>query len=366
MKVIIVGGGVMGLSIAWELRRDRTIDVVVLEKSIPGAEASSAAAGMLAPQFECDKPGPMLDLCLLSRMQWPKFARELEEQSQVPVHYLPSGGLQIAFTDDENAALQQKVDWHVAINLRSEHVSGAALRELEPALNSDAISAAHFPDDHQVQPRALVRALAVAAQRSGAEFRSGSVRGLLERNGKVFGVDLDGERLEGDLVILAAGAWSGLVSGAQVDPARVKPVRGQMLELQLRAPRFTRILKSASGYLVPRADGAVIAGSTMEMAGFDKNVTVEGLTKLLRASTQLVPSLGSAPVTSHWAGLRPWTDDQLPFLGEGPRPGLLLATGHFRNGILLAPITARVLGQLVRGEKTTLDLRPYRYARPSP
>lgn len=366
MKVIITGGGIMGLSIARELRRDRSIEVVVLEKSVPGAEASSAAAGMLAPQFECDKPGPMMDLALLSRMAWPKFARELEEVSQVPVHYLPSGGLQVAFTDDEHAALQAKADWHQAVNLRAEVLSGAALRELEPALNEAAIAAAHFPDDHQVQPRALMRALAVAAQRSGVEFRSGMVRGLLERNGEVHGVDLDGERLEGDLVILAAGAWSGLVSGAQVDPARVKPVRGQMLELQLRAPRFTRLLKSAQGYLVPRADGTIVAGSTMEMVGFDKNVTVDGLAKLLRASTQLVPSLGAAPVTSQWAGLRPWTDDQLPFLGEGPRPGLLLATGHFRNGILLAPITARLLGQLVRGEKTTLDLRPFRYARPSP
>lgn len=366
MKVIIVGGGLMGLSIAHELRRDRALEVVVLEKSVPGAEASSAAAGMLAPQFECDKPGPMLDLALLSRMAWPRFARELEEASQVPVHYLPSGALQVAFTDDEHAALQAKVDWHHAVNLRSELLTGAALRELEPALNEAAVAAAHYPDDHQVQPRALIRALAVATQRAGVEFRSGTVRGLLERNDKVFGVDLDGERLEGDLVILAAGAWSGLVSGAQVDAARIKPVRGQMLELQLRAPRFTRILKSAGGYLVPRADGAVVAGSTMEMVGFDKNVTVDGLARVLRATTQLVPSLGAAPVTSQWAGLRPWTDDQLPFLGDGPRPGLLLATGHFRNGILLAPITARLIGQLVRGEKTTLDLRPFRYTRPSP
>lgn len=366
MKVIIIGGRLMGLSIAYELRRDRALQVVVLEKSVPGAEASSAAAGMLAPQFECDKPGPLLDLALLSFAAWPAYARELEEASQVPVHHLASGGLQVAFNDDEPAALKAKVDWHRAANLRSELVTGAALRELEPALNEAALAAAYYPDLHQVQPRALLRALAVATERAGVEFRSGTVRGLLERNDKVFGVELDGERLEGDLVILAAGAWSGLVAGAQVDTARIKPVRGQMLEMQLRAPRFTRILKSAGGYLVPRADGAVIAGSTMEMAGFDKNVTVEGLSKMLRASTQLVPSLGSAPVTSQWAGLRPWTDDQLPFLGEGPRPGLLLATGHFRNGILLAPITARLLGQSVRGEKPPLDLRAFRYARPSP
>jgi glycine oxidase len=179
-------------------------------------------------------------------------------------------------------------------------------------------------------------------------------------------VDLEGERLEADLVVLAAGAWSGLVSGAEIDPARVKPVRGQMVELQLRAPAFKRLLKSAKGYVVPRADGSVLVGSTMEMVGFDKNVTAQGLHALLGAAMQLVPALGKASFTSSWAGLRPWTDDQLPFIGEGPRPGLLLATGHFRNGILLAPITARLVGQLVRGEKATVDLRPFRYRRNSP
>ena len=139
----------------------------------------------------------------------------------------------------------------------------------------------------------------------------------------------------------AGRAWSGLVEGAHLDPARVKPVRGQMMELQLRAPLFTRLLKSANGYVVPRADGSVLVGSTMEMVGFDKNVTAEGLSKLLAAAIQLTPQLASAPVTSTCAGLRPWTSDQLPFLGEGAKAGLLLATGHFRNGILLAPITAR-------------------------
>ncbi|PZR17692.1 MAG: glycine oxidase ThiO [Archangium gephyra] len=356
----------MGLSIGVELRRDPSVEVVVLEKSIPGAEASSAAAGMLAPQFESEKPGPMLDLCLLSRAAWPKFARMLEEQSNVPVHYLPSGGLQVAFTDDEVHALQAKIDWQSALGLRATLLSAQELRSLEPAINHEALAAADFPDDHQVDPRRLMRALQVAASRSGVAFRTGTVRGLVEKDGKIIGVDVDGEQLHSDVVVLAAGAWSGLVSGAQVDPSRVKPVRGQMLELQVRAPTFSRLLKGASGYLVPRSDGAIIAGSTMEMAGYEKNVTVEGLAKLLRATQELVPSLASAPITQTWAGLRPWTDDQLPFLGEGPKPGLLLATGHFRNGILLAPITARLIGQLVRREKPTLDLRAFRYARNSP
>lgn len=365
MKVIIIGGGIMGMSIALELRKSNDFDVTVLEKSIPGAEASSAAAGMLAPQFEAPGPGPMLELGLLSRMAWPKWAAELEERSGVDVGYLPSGGLQVAFTDDEVHALDAKVAWQKAQGLRAELITDAALRELEPALSPKALAASDFPDDHQVDPRKLMRALAVAATRAGVSFRAGTVRSLLEKTGEVTGVDVDGEKLESELVVLAAGAWSGLVAGAEVDPARVKPVRGQMVELQLRAPIFRRLLKSAAGYVVPRADGSVLVGSTMEMVGFDKNVTAEGLSKLLSAAIELAPQLACASVTSTWAGLRPWTDDQLPFLGEGPKAGLLLATGHFRNGILLAPITARLLGQLVRREKPTVDLRPFRYRRPA-
>ncbi len=363
MKVIIVGGGIMGLSIAHELRQDRLTAVVVLEKSIPGAEASSAAAGMLAPHFECDTPGPMMNLCMLSGAHWNGFARSLEDFARVPVHYVRSGGLQVAFTEDEAAALRQKLDRHGAANLRGEYVTGAALRELEPELSNAALAAAYFPDDHQVQPRALLNALAVAASKAGVIFKTGTVRGLVERNGKARGVDVGGERIEGDVVILAAGAWSALLAGAGIDDARIKPVRGQMLELKLRAPRFTRMLKSPRGYVVPRNDGTVVAGSTMEFVGFDKQVTAEGLLKLLHASVELVPSLGGAPVTATWAGLRPWTGDQLPFIGEGPLPGLLLATGHFRNGILLAPITTHLIGQLVRGQPPSIDLRPFRYQR---
>ncbi len=365
MNVIIVGGGIMGISIALELRKSNDLDVTVLEKSIPGAEASSAAAGMLAPQFEAQGPGPLLELGLLSRMAWPKWAADLQERSGVEVGYLPCGGLQVAFTDDEVHALDAKVAWQKAHGLRAELVTDAALRELEPALSPRALAASDFPDDHQVNPRKLMRALAVAATRAGVKFRAGTVRSLLEKEGTVTGVDLDGEKLEASLVVLAAGAWSGLVAGAEIDPARVKPVRGQMMELQLRAPIFRRLLKSASGYVVPRADGSVLVGSTMEMVGFDKNVTAEGLSKLLAAAIQLTPQLAAAPVTSTWAGLRPWTDDQLPFLGEGPKAGLLLATGHFRNGILLAPITARLVGQVVRRERTTVDLKPFRYRRPA-
>jgi glycine oxidase len=356
--VVIVGGGIMGLSIALELRKRAELEVVVLEKSIPGAEASSAAAGMLAPQFEAEGPGPMLELALLSRMAWPKWVAELQEQSGVDCAYLPSGGLQVAFTDDEVHALDARLAWQSAHGLRGELLEPAALQQLEPAISRRALAALYFPDDHQVDPKKLLPALAVAATRAGVQFRSGTVRSIGAGQ-----VDLDGERPPADRIVLAAGAWSGLVTGAEVDPARVRPMRGQLVELHTRAPLVTRLLKSADGYVVPRADGRVLAGSTMEMVGFDKNVTAAGVKKVLDAAIALVPELERAALTQSWAGLRPWTDDQLPFIGEGPSPGLLLATGHFRNGILLAPITARLVGQLVRGERTTVDLKPFRYHR---
>ena len=358
MKIIIIGGGIMGLSIALELKKT-TAEVVVLERSVPGAEASSAAAGMLAPQLE-DASGPMLELGLLSRMAWPKFAADLEQRSQVSVDYATSGGFAVAFTDAEVHALEARVAGQQAFSLRSELLTGDEARKREPRLSPQVLAVADAPDEHQVDPRKLMRALAVAATKAGVVFKNGTVRALLERGGAVTGVDVDGEHLKADLVVLAAGAWSGLVSGAGVDPARVKPVRGQMVELQLRAPIFTRLLKGSGGYVVPRSDGRVIAGSTMEMVGFDKNVTAGGLARVLNGAVQLVPALAEAAVIGHWSGLRPWTPT-VPFLGPSGKQGLLLATGHARNGILLAPITARVIGQVVRGERPVIDLQPFRY-----
>jgi glycine oxidase len=358
----VIGGGIMGSSIALELARSG-LAVTVLERSIPGAEASTAAAGMLAPQLEASAPGPFLDLCLRSRTLYPAWVERLQAESKVAVDYLDSGALQVAFTDDEVHALDATVAWQQASGLRAELLSGADARALEPSLSPGALAAARFADDHQVDPRKLMRALLVAATQAGVAFRSGYVRGLLEANGAATGVDLDGDRLEADAVVLAAGSWSGLVAGAKIDTRVLRPARGQMAEFQLRAPITQRILKGAKGYVVPRADGRVICGSTMELVGFDKNVTAAGVQAILGAALRLVPALANAALTSTWAGLRPWTEDALPILGEGPLKRLFLATGHFRNGILLAPITARLTGELVRGDKPTVDPRPFGFQR---
>lgn len=361
--VVIVGGGVMGCSVALRLRQAGA-RVTVLERSIPGAEASSAAGGILAPQMESHGPGPFLELCLRSRAMYPALAAELRELTGVDIQYVPSGLLRAGFDEADAHALEATATWQQGLGLRVELLDGAQARALEPELSERVVAAAHFPDDHQVDNRQLVRALSMAAARAGATFRTGYVRGVLREGERAVGVDLDGEPLRAGAVVVAAGSWSGLVQGASLDPRLVRPARGQMVQLMTRLPLLRHVVFGPQGYLVPRTDGRVLCGSTMEFVGFEKQVTAEGLARILGMALALVPALGRAPVDSTWAGLRPWTADGLPILGRGPLEGLFVATGHFRNGILLTPVTARIVTQLVLGEDPQVDLKPYRWDRP--
>lgn len=365
MDVLIIGGGVMGCSIGLRLAQAGT-SVTVLERSIPGAEASSAAGGILAPQQESEGPGPFLDLCLRSRGLYPAFARELLELSGIDIAYRECGLLHAAFSEDEVPKLEATAAWQKAVGLRAELLSGDEARKLEPNLSPRAVAALHLPDDHQVDNRSLTRALSMAAAKVGVRFRSGYVRGVVQEGARCVGVDLDGDTLRADAVVVAAGSWSGLVQGAKIDPRLVRPARGQMVQLQTRLPLLQRVVFSGKGYVIPRADGRVIAGSTMELVGFEKQVTAEGLQRILALAIELCPLLAQAPVQEFWAGLRPYTEDHLPILGKGPLENLFLATGHFRNGILLTPITARLIAQLVMGERPSVDLRPFRYDRFAP
>jgi len=362
IDVVIVGAGVMGCGIALRLRQAGA-RVTVLERSIPGAEASSAAGGILAPQQESEGPGPFLELCLRSRALYPDFAAELLALTGVNVDYLPSGLLHLAFDEAGAQRLKATVDWQRARGLRAELLGRTEVHQLEPQLAPSVLAAAHYPDDHQVDNRLLTRALTMAAAKVGVTFRTGYVRGVVAHNGRAVGVDLDGETLRADAVVIAAGSWSGLVQGITLDPRVVRPARGQMVQLQTRLPLFSHVVFSDKGYLIPRTDGRVIAGSTLEFAGFEKHVTAEGLHRILSLAMELCPALGPAPVQETWAGFRPYTDDHLPILGAGPLPGLFLATGHFRNGILLAPVTAKLVAEVVLGRSPSVDLTPFRFDR---
>jgi glycine oxidase len=364
VDVAIIGGGIMGSAIALRLAQ-RGVGVTVIERGIPGAEASSAAAGILGPQMEADGPGPLLELGLRSRALYPALAVELREATGIDVGYDRSGVLAVALDEAGEAELAARRSWQLARGLPALALSGAEARGREPALGPDVRAALAFPEDGQVNARELARAFSQAAAAAGARFLTGRyVRRVSVAGGTATGVELDGDTLAAGTVVVAAGSWSGLVEGAGVPATVVRPARGQLVSIETRPPLFRHVVSvHGRGYLVPRRDGTVLAGSTVEMAGFKKQVTVGGLGAILTLARTLVPALAEAPVTASWSNFRPYTEDHLPVLGGTPVRGLVLATGHFRNGILLAPITAEAIAELVATGRSSLDLAPFSVAR---
>jgi len=357
--VAVIGGGIMGCAVALRLAQ-RGIGVTVIERGIPGAEASSAAAGILGPQMEAEGPGPLLELGLRSRALYPALAAELRDLTGIDVGYDRSGVLMVAFDEGGEAALSARRAWQLARGLRVDSLSGDAVRAREPALGPAVRAALTFTDDAQVVARELVRAFSQAAAVAGVRFLTGRyVRRVVVEEGAAVGVELDGEKLAAGTVVVAAGSWSGLVEGAGVPAAVVRPARGQLVAIETRPPLFRHVVAAPGGYLVPRRDGTVIAGSTVEMVGFRKEVTVGGLAAILGLARTVFPALAEAPVVATWSNFRPFTEDHLPVLGATAVRGLVLATGHFRNGILLAPITAQAIAELVATGKAPFDLSPF-------
>ena len=357
--VAVIGGGIMGCAVALRLAQ-RGIGVTVIERGIPGAEASSAAAGILGPQMEAEGPGPLLELGLKSRALYPALAAELRDLTGIDVGYDRSGVLMVAFDEAGEAALSSRRAWQLARGLRVDSLPGDAVRAREPGLSPAVRAALSFTDDAQVVARDLARAFSQAAAVAGARFLTGRyVRRVMVDNGAAVGVELDGETLPAGVVVVAAGSWSGLVEGAGVPPAVVRPARGQLVSIETRPPLFRHVVAAPGGYLVPRRDGTVLAGSTVEMAGFRKEVTVGGLASILTLAKTVFPALADAPVTASWSNFRPFTEDHLPVLGSTAVRGLVLATGHFRNGILLAPITAHSIAELIASGKAPVDLAPF-------
>ena len=357
---LVVGGGAIGCAIALRLAQ-RGFAPLVIERGVPGAEASSAAAGILAPQKEAEGPGALLDLGLRSRALYPALVDELRATTGVDVGYRESGLLSCGGIDEE-PGLIARAAWQETLGLRARLLSLEEARRIEPALGP-CTSALLLPDEAQIDPPKLVYALQLAAARAGAEFISAEVRRICHDGQRVEGVALAGETIESPIVVVAAGAWSALVDGAALPAGAVRPVRGQMVELAAPSELVSRILFAPGGYLVPRSDGRIAVGSTSEEVGFRKEVTVAGLASLLALAQRMVPALAGAPVRRFWAGFRPATDDLLPLLGPTLIRGLHLATGHFRNGILLAPITAEAVVAAIAGERPPIDLAPFSVAR---
>lgn len=350
MKVAIIGGGVMGCTSALVLA-ERGADVVVLERAVPGAEASSAAAGILGAQVELHGRDDEAGAFVRARDGWKAWAETLRAMSGIDVGHRVSGVLRVARADAERAVLAREADWQKGLGLRASLLDAAGAREIEPELARDVVAAVHFPDDAQVDPPALLRALVTSiAHSTRITVRAGTtVQKLLVEHDVCVGVVLDEGTVRSDAVVLAAGSWSSLVPGVPESVPVVRPVRGQMVLLEERPPRVRSIVFGAGSYVVPRGDGRVLCGSTMEQAGYRKEVTAAGVHAILDGALACVPSLGGAQLASTWSNFRPHVEGRGALVGASPLPGLFLATGHHRNGILLSKVTADALGQIVVG-----------------
>jgi glycine oxidase len=350
VDVAVVGGGVIGLAAAWRARQ-RGLEVAVLDRGAFGQGASRAAAGMLAPVAEADlQERELLHINLESARRWPAFAEELRDVTGVDVGYRACGTLLVARDRDEAEHVEREREVRERLGLRVERMLGSAARRLEPALAPSLRLAVALPDDHAVEPLRVVAALAEACRRAGVELRTG-----------VEVEDLGA--LPAERVVVAAGAWSGTLGGERAG-IPVRPVKGQ--SLRLRDPSgpglCDRVLRFEGGYLVPRGDGRYYLGATVEERGFDDAVTALGVYELLREASEILPGVLELEIEEALTGFRPGTPDNAPVIGADPRDARVVwATGHYRNGILLCPVTADLVAGELSGEATDHALRPDRF-----
>jgi glycine oxidase len=355
---IILGGGIVGVLSALRLRQ-RGLDVVVIERARPGAEASGAAAGILAPQSETHAPGPLFELMRASLRLYPALVEELAATG-VDVGFRDRGTLALAFDEDEAERLRARAAWQREAGLAVETLASGDVRALEPAL-APCTFALRFPDERQVEAPNLMAAVALAASHAGVRLVTGDALRVLHDGARVRGVEVVGRTYEAAHVVVACGAWSstsGLGGDALAERA-VYPLRGQLLELDTRPPLLEHLVFADGGYLVPRSDGRVVVGSTEEDAGFQKEVTCAGLERLCVRARRVCPALAERPITRSWSGLRPASRDGLPLLGTSELAGLHVAAGHYRNGILLGPITAEIVAALVTSAPPPVDVRAF-------
>ena len=349
-RVAVIGGGVIGLSIGWRLAL-AGCPVDVFDAGTAGRGASWAAAGMLAASLEAEpQEEALLELTRASLAEWPAFARELEAAAGVPVGYRDEGTIAVAATRDEAERLRFNYDFQRSLGLALQWQSGPAVREREPSLSPNIVAGVFCAGDHQVDNRQVVIALKAALARAGARLHEDRPAVLVTENARARGVRAGDELWLADMVVLAAGAWSAEIAGL---PAAlrlpVRPVKGQMLMMQMPAdrPLLRHVVWAAKAYLVPRQDGRLLVGATVEERGFDTAVTAGGLYALLDAAWRTLPAIEELPVLETWAGSRPGSRDDAPILGLCGVDGLVLATGHYRNGILLTPVTASAIAELV-------------------
>jgi len=364
IDTLIIGGGIIGCSLARELAAAGT-RVIVVERNALGQEASWAAAGMLSPSAEAEKGSPIFNLCRASLLAYRPLVEGLRAETGLDPQYRTDGSLLVFFDEQERQQMLPSMEWQRSRGIPVEELSSTELRQREPQL-AELPGAFALPEDHQIDNRLLMHALIQSCRRRGVEFLLGKAVHEVAGNGRrVSGVVLDdGTPVAASRVVNTAGAWAAAIAVAGLTAVPIRPVKGHIIALESAAGTLRHVIRSHRGYLVPKQGGRILVGSTMEEAGFDKTPRLGPVTGLLQAAQQLCPALEKSAVVELWAGLRPASADGLPVLGPTDLEGYWVALGHFRNGILLTPITAQILSSWLLTGTPSLPvdaLRPQRF-----
>lgn len=361
--VLIIGGGIIGLSIALRVRQ-KGLSVIVLDKQQPGQEASFAAAGLIAPKFE-PATAPFARMAIASRDSYAAFCQELKEISGIDPEYRDEGTV-MPLLDESEESFADEIVSSAGDSVPLKMLTAAEVKEMEPHLSPDVRRGIYIPGDHQVSNRKLMQSLIKAVEMLGVAIHAGNAaREIQTPDGKIGHVRTDSGDFTAGRVVLAAGCWSHQVeiNESSLRPP-TRPVKGQMAAVQMERPvHLTHNIHSPRCYLVPRLDGRVEIGSTVEEVGFDKRVTAWAVEKLLRSAISVMPALRDCAVVETWAGLRPGSPDQHPIVGKTPIEGLLMATGNYRSGLLMAPITGKLMTELILSDETPELLKPFSPAR---
>ncbi len=345
-EVLVIGGGVIGLAVARELHKKGVRQITIVERGEIGGEASYAAAGMLAPNVEALPTDDFYRLCAESLGLYPEFAVELYDETGIDIELDRSGTLYLAFTDEDVDEMRPRFERQVKAGLPIEHLTAEETRRVEPFVSPEVRESLFFKNDWQIENRKLLAALRKYAESNGMEICEGvKIDHLTTEAGRVTGAAGATASFFAGKTLLATGAWTSFIKlGDATLPVNIKPIRGQMISFHTAKRLFQRVLYTSRGYIVPRTDGKILVGATVEDVGFDKNVSDSGVEFLRETALEISPSLGNLGIVDKWAGLRPMSADALPVLGQIVSfRDLLVATAHFRNGILLAPLTGKLM-----------------------